>query len=99
METASSDELNTTGFIISTVSSTDPLLSPGAKGRAADEFYFSEFTDYDRVKFRREMLETTSENIKEQYDTLCKMVSNGSVCVVGPKETLEGIDGLELADL
>ena len=98
-EAASSEELNTTGYIISTVSSTDPLLSPAAKGRAADEFYFSEFTDYDRVKFRREMLETTVEDIKEQYDALRKMVTYGSVCVVGPKETLESIDKLEIVEL
>ncbi|MBQ6623490.1 MAG: insulinase family protein [Mogibacterium sp.] len=98
-DTASAEDFNPAGYIISSVSSTEPLLSPGAKGRAGDDFYFSDFTEYDRVKFRREMLETTADDIKAQCEVLREMFSRGSVCVVGPKETLEGIENLELVEL
>ena len=98
-EAASSEDMDPSGFIISSIASTEPLLSPAAKGRAADDFYLSGFTDEDRIRFRKEMLETTPEMLKEQCEALAQMARYGAVCVVGPKEVLETIDDLEIVDL
>ncbi len=92
-------ETDISGAIISTVGHTDPLLSPGTKGRVADEFYYSGYTFEDKLKFRKEILESTPEIIAEQRYTLDHMSEKSSICVVGPKETLETIPGLEIRDL
>ena len=92
-------ETDISGAIISTVGHTDPLLSPGTKGRVADEFYYSGYTFEDKLKFRKEILESTPEIIAEQRYTLDHMAEKSSICVVGPKETLETIPGLEIREL
>jgi len=98
-EFASADEADIDGYIISTISSTEPLLSPAAKGRAADDFVFSGFTDEDRVRFRKEMLGTTPEDLLAQKEALRLMAESGCTCVVGPKNALAGCEGLEVFDL
>ena len=96
---ASDPDADIDGYIISTISSTEPLLSPAAKGRAADDFVFSGFTDDDRRRFRKEMLETKPEDLLAQKEALRHMAESGCTCVVGPKNVLEGCEGLELFDL
>ncbi len=96
---ASEPDADIDGYIISTISSTEPLLSPAAKGRAADDFVFSGFTDDDRRRFRKEMLETKPEDLLAQKEALRHMAESGCTCVVGPKNVLEGCEGLELFDL
>lgn len=98
-EAASAEDMDPTGFIISSIAATEPLLSPAAKGSTADAFYFSGFTDEDRIQYRKEMLETTPERLAEQCESLAQMARCGCVCVVGPKEVLEGIDDLEIVEL
>ncbi len=98
-EFASADDADIDGYIISTISSTEPLLSPAAKGRAADDFVFSGFTDEDRVRFRKEMLGTTPEDLLAQKEALRLMAESGCTCVVGPKNALAGCEGLEVFDL
>ena len=95
----SNEDADISGSIISAIGNTDPLVSPGAKGRIADDFYYCGYTFEDRVKFRKEMLETTAEMIGEQRYALDHMAEKCSICVVGPKETLEAIPGLEIRDL
>ena len=96
---AASEDADIDGFIISTIASTEPLLSPAAKGRAADDFFISGFTDEDRIRFRREMLETTPSDLAAQREALERMAARGTVCVVGPKAALEGCEGLEVFEL
>ena len=96
---ASAEDAGIDGFIISTISSTEPLLSPAAKGRAADDFVLSGFTDEDRIRFRREMLETTAADLLAQKEALRLMTESGCVCVVGPKSALTECEGLEICDL
>jgi Zn-dependent M16 (insulinase) family peptidase len=96
---ASEPDADIDGYIISTISSTEPLLSPAAKGRAADDFVFSGFTDEDRKRFRKEMLGTKPEDLLAQKEALRQMAESGCTCVVGPKNVLEGCEGLELFDL
>ena len=58
---ASDESVDIDGFIISTIASTEPLLSPAAKGRSADDFYLSGFTDEDRIRIRRSASRTAME--------------------------------------
>ena len=96
---ASSGDAGTDGFIISTISSTEPLLSPAAKGRAADDFVLSGFTDEDRIRFRKEMLGTGPEDLLAQKEALRLMAESGCICVVGPGSALADCEGLEIFDL
>lgn len=98
-EFASDSDADIDGYIISTISSTEPLLSPAAKGRAADDFVFSGFTDEDRVRFRKEMLDTKPEDLLAQKEALRLLAESGCTCVVGPKNALADCEGLELFDL
>lgn len=98
-EFASEDDLDIDGFIISSIASTEPLLSPAARGRAADDFLFSGFTDEDRIRFRKEMLGTTASDLLAQKDALEHMAADGCVCVVGPKAALEECPDLEIFEL
>ena len=86
------DELS--GFIISTIASTEPLISPAAKGRAADDFWFSGFTDEDRIRVRKEILETSGSDLVSWKPAFDALSSSGSVCVIGPSSALETCEGL-----
>lgn len=98
-ELASVDAADLSGFIISTVASTEPLLSPAAKGKAADDFYLSGFSDKDRIRFRTEMLETTAAELSEQSAALEEMAKSSYICVVGPKAALEECEDLHIVEL
>jgi Zn-dependent M16 (insulinase) family peptidase len=84
-----SDGMSIDGYIISTIASTEPLISPAAKGRAADDFYLSGFTDEDRIRIRREILDTKPSDLARLTDTLKDMTEKSTVCVSGPKSALE----------
>ena len=90
------ESMDIDGFIISTIASTEPLLSPAAKGRAADDFYLSGFTDDDRIRIRREILNTKAGDLAGLSEVLKDMAEKGTVCVVGPKAALEACEDLEV---
>ena len=87
------------GFIISTVASTEPLVSPGSKGRSGDDFWLSGFTDEDRIRVRGEILDTTAEDLRSWREAFEKFASEGRICVIGPKSALETCDGLEMVNI
>jgi Zn-dependent M16 (insulinase) family peptidase len=91
-----SDDMPIDGYIISTIASTEPLMSPAAKGRAADDFYLSGFTDEDRIRIRREILSTKAGDFAGLDDTLKEMAEKCTVCVAGPKSALEACEDLEV---
>ena len=93
---AKDEALDIDGFIISTIASTEPLLSPGAKGRSADDFYLSGFTDEDRIRIRREILNTKAGDLAGLSEVLKEMADKGTVCVVGPRSALEACENLEI---
>ena len=96
---ASDESVDIDGFIISTIASTEPLLSPAAKGRSADDFYLSGFTDEDRIRIRREILNTKAGDLTDLGDVLKDMAQKGTVCVVGPKSALDACEDLEIFSL
>ena len=87
------------GFIISTIAQTEPLVSPATKGRSADDFWFSGFSDEDRIRIRREILETTPAQLLEWREAFRALAEDGSVCVTGPKSALDKCDGLEILSI
>ena len=95
----SGEDADIDGFIISTIASTEPLVSPAQKGRAADDFYMSGFTDEDRVRIRREMLETKAADLADMQAVLKDFVDGAAICVAGPKSALETCKGLEIVSL
>ena len=96
---ASDENVDIDGFIISTIASTEPLLSPGAKGRSADDFCLSGFTDEDRIRIRKEILDTKPEDLAGLKEVLEEMAEKGTVCVVGPKAALDACDDLDVFTL
>ena len=96
LEGSISEDMDIDGFIISTIASTEPLLSPAAKGRSADDFYMSGFTDEDRIRIRREILNTKVGDLAGLTEVLKDMAEKSTVCVAGPKSALESCEDLEL---
>ncbi|MBQ6388789.1 MAG: insulinase family protein [Mogibacterium sp.] len=96
---ADSEDAALDGFIISTVASTEPLITPGAKGRSADDFWLSGFTDEDRIRVRREILETTANELRSWRDAFKGLAADGSICVIGPKSALESCPDLEIVSI
>lgn len=94
-----SEDTSIDGYIISTIASTEPLISPAAKGRAADDFWLSGFSDEDRIRIRREILETKAADLAALCDTLKDMTEKSSVCVAGPRTALEACEDIEVFDL
>lgn len=96
---AAGENTDLDGFIISTIASTEPLLSPAAKGRSADDFYLSGFTDEDRIRIRKEILNTKAGDLAGLSAALKNMEEKSTVCVVGPKSALEACEDLEIVSL
>ena len=87
------------GYIISTIAANEPLISPGAKGRAADDFFLSGYTDEDRIRLRREMLDTKPADFAGMRAVLADMAERGTVCVAGPRSALDTCEDLEIFSL
>ena len=87
------------GYIISAIANTEPLISPGSKGRMADDFFLSGFTDEDRIRIRREMLETKPADLAGMQAVLRDFAEKATVCVAGPKSALEACEDLEIVSL
>ncbi len=96
---SSAEGMDLSGFIISTIASTEPLLSPAAKGRAADDFWISGFTNEDRVRLRGEILGTTPEQLKSWCDAYKRLAADGCVCVIGPRAALDTCPDLEIVSI
>ena len=99
LSSTSAEDMDIDGFIISTIASTEPLLSPAAKGRSADDFYLSGFTDEDRIRIRTEMLSTKASDLANLADVLKDMADKSTVCAAGPRSALEACEELEIFTL
>ncbi|MCM1392717.1 MAG: insulinase family protein, partial [Ruminococcus sp.] len=86
-------------YIISAVAGTEPLRTPSAQGAVADEMYFLGVTEEDRIKTRRQMLETDRKVLISWRGALEKMAEDGAVCVVGNDEALSKCDDLTVCEM
>ena len=96
---AGAEGIDISGFIISTIAGTEPLVSPASKGRSADDFWFSGLTDEDRIRIRREILSATPKDLLQWKEALIALADSGSVCVIGPKSTLDTCEDLTVLQI
>ena len=90
-----------TGFIISSISDTEPLLSPSAEGRLGDQNWFAGHT-YEDAKARREqMLTATPESLAQWCGVLDVLREKATVAVVGYADALDSCaeEGLTVIDI
>ncbi len=87
-------------FVISTISDTEPLLSPRDEGARADGEWFAGKTEQDLRQERQEILETDGGKLLYWCDALEHMAKTGAVCVVAHEEALKACDteNLVIAD-
>lgn len=96
---SANEDADIDGFIISTIAGTEPLISPAARGRSADDFVLSGFTDEDRIRIRREMLETKAGDLAGLSSIFEDMTAKATICVAGPRSALETCEDLEIVSL
>jgi Zn-dependent M16 (insulinase) family peptidase len=78
-----------TGFIISSISDTEPLLAPAQQGRMADGEWFEGYSHADAMAERQQLLNATAAELAKWLPALEALRQQGSVCVVGYADALE----------
>ena len=84
-------------FVISTISDTEPLVSPREEGTIADGRWFSGITEDVLRQERADILATDGEKLLAWRDALNHMAENGAVCVVAHAEALKACEAEQLA--
>jgi len=86
-------------FVISTISETEPLMSPRDEGAVADGRWFAGRTEDDLRKQRAELLATDGEKLLTWCPVLERM-ADGAVAVVAHDEALKACEaeGIVIAD-
>ena len=86
-------------YIISALNERNPLLSQRDKGAHADGRYLSGYTREDAERVRREILNTTREDLVACGAWLDAFARQGSVCVVAHDDALQACGDLQITDL
>ncbi len=79
-------------YIISNVSSSDPLRSAAQKGDTADIEYFSEISYEEKCKLRLERLNLKKEELLPLCRIFEKMAEDSGVCIVAPESVVSSLD-------
>jgi len=79
-------------FVISTISDTEPLMSPRDEGAVADSKWFTGKTEADLRRERGEILATDGDKLLAWCQALEYMAENGAVCVVAHEEALKACE-------
>ena len=77
-----------TSYIIGTIAANEPLLSPSAKITISDSRWFSGITYDVRAQLRKEILETSNDDLRKAAAALKKALAEGTGCVVSSAEGL-----------
>ncbi len=87
-------------FVISTISETEPLMSPRDEGAVADGRWFAGRTEAELRQQRAEILATDGEKLLGWCAALEHMAATGAVAVVAHDEALKACEaeGIEIAD-
>ncbi len=75
-------------YIISTVSRTDPLLTPRTESARDDNYWFNNLPFDSPSVLRREILSVDGEQLLKVADMLDYVCENGAVCVVGSEKKI-----------
>lgn len=86
-----------TGFILSAVSTVDPLRTADVKITAGDNRYFRGITEEDVIERYRTMIHTTPKDLIDLCGMLDRIAEEPSVCVTGGRELLNAC-GDEIAE-
>ena len=82
-----------TRYILSTVSSTEPLKTPKQKGAAANEYRFEGLAYADVLARRNAILATDTAAVRGCADLLARFAKEGSTCVFAGADLLPETDG------
>ena len=85
-----------TGFIISTVSDTEPLASPDQLGAGADRDWFAGFGMEHAKAERQQLLDATTADLGKWCAVLDALREQASVCVVGYADALAACEAENL---
>ncbi len=87
-------------FVISTISDTEPLMSPRDEGARADSQWLTGQTEQDLRRQRAEILATDGGKLLAWCEALEHMANSGAVCVVAHDEALKACEaeGIEIAE-
>ena len=83
-------------FIISTISDTEPLMSPRDAGVRADGQWFAGKTESELRKERAEILATDGEKLLKWCKVLEDIAQKGAVCIVAHEEALKAAEAEKL---
>ena len=82
-------------YIISTIASTEPVMSPWTEGVRAVSLWLNGQTEADLDRQRREILHTTPQSLAAFGATLDAVCAAGHVCVIGGKDTVDACPDLD----
>ena len=86
-------------YIISALNELNPLLSPRDRGSLADGRYMTGYTREEAERIRRQILNTTPEDLVRCAEWLEPFSRDGAVCVVAHQDALQACEGLTIRDL
>ena len=78
-----------TGFIISSISDTEPLVGPAQQGRMADGDWFDGYGYDEAMAERQQLLQATAAELAKWVPALESLRESGTVCVVGYADALD----------
>ena len=78
-----------TGFIISTIAETEPLMSPGQQGRMADSDWFAGQGYAQALAERQQLLNADAQQLGKWCAALDTLRESAAVCVVGYADALD----------
>ena len=87
-EFASSGE-SLEGYIIGALGDSDPLITPKVLSVLSMSSYLRGETFLDRVRYRKELLETSPEDLIRLCDVIDKITQDGAPVVVGGRDKLD----------
>ena len=82
-------------YIISTIASTEPVMSPWTEGVRAVSLWLNGMNEADLARQRKEILHTTPEGLAAFGQVLEDACTAGHVCVIGGKDALDACQGLD----
>jgi Zn-dependent M16 (insulinase) family peptidase len=77
------------GFIISSISDTEPLVGPAQQGSIADSDWFDGYGYEEALAERKQLLNATAADLAKWCAPLDALREQGSVCVVGYADALD----------
>ena len=86
-------------YIISALNELNPLLSPRDKGALADARILTGYTREESERIRKEVLNTTPEQLAACGEWLDRFAEEGNICVVAHDDALRQCGGLEILEL